>query len=286
LLLRFLIVTALLLLAFAPSAGGTRAEWRARAPSVPDKNPGWLWPVEGQPVRGFDLGANPFEGGRHRGVDLAAAPGDPVRSACAGRVAFAGQVADAGRVVSVVCGRWRVTYLPLRSIAVRPRARVARGSRLGTTGVGRHRGLHVGVRREGNRFGYVDPLQFFGDRTGLPIPLVGRPRRTPRGLPAEPPRRPAHRPLPAPENLPRRAPAPAGLPRPVPAPTGFPRPAPAPALPRAGPASSGLPLAPWPAWLGLGLVLAGTFGTTAFRVRRRRARPAPSALPAGNPDRG
>src|SRR3954451_1753793 len=91
----------------------------------------WAPPVRGGPVRLFDLGRDPFVGGRHRGVDLAAAPGEPVRAACGGVVRFAGRVAGTG-TVSVDCGRWRVSYAPLERIAVRAGRRgLGRGARGG-----------------------------------------------------------------------------------------------------------------------------------------------------------
>src|SRR3954447_14548119 len=90
----------------------------------------WAPPVRGGPVRLFDLGRDPFVRGRHRGVDLAAAPGEPVRAACGGVVRFAGRVAGTG-TVSVDCGRWRVSYAPLERIAVRAGRRVGASRRLG-----------------------------------------------------------------------------------------------------------------------------------------------------------
>src|SRR3954452_24838970 len=77
----------------------------------------WAPPVRGAPVRLFDLGRDPFVRGRHRGVILAAAPGEPVRAACGGVVRFAGRVAGTG-TVSKTCGRWRVSYAPLKRLAV------------------------------------------------------------------------------------------------------------------------------------------------------------------------
>ena len=195
-------------------------------------------PVPGDVMRGFDPG-RPYEGGRHRGVDLAAAPGSPVRAACAGRVVFAGRIAGDG-IVTVRCGPWRVTHMPLATIAAR--GLVARGAVIGTAGASSvHEGLHLGVRRDGTRFGYVDPLSFIAAPTN-PVPLG---RAPPAG---------------------RRAPPPAIGPR-NPRLVREPRTARAPRLVLApGPAS--LPLAPWPAWLGLALVLAGA-GVRARRVRTR-----------------
>ena len=114
----------------------------------------WTPPVHGAPTKLFHLGPNPFLRGQHRGVDFAAH--GPVRAACSGRVVFAGRVAREG-TVSVRCGRWRVSYAPLVHVAVREGERVGAGARLGRSAGG----IHFGVRREGRRFGYVDPLRFF-----------------------------------------------------------------------------------------------------------------------------
>jgi len=232
-------------------------------------------PVAGDVTRGFDPG-RPFEGGRHRGVDLAAAPGASVRAACTGRVAFAGRVGSSGGVVTLRCGPWRVTHMPLATIMVRTGAVARRGLPLGTlarsTG---HTGLHLGVRRDGTRFGYEDPLRFLA-RPSNPIPLgrAPRPARPPRARTPRPvgaPRARAPRPVPAPRaRAPRVVRAPrARPPRPVPAPRAR-----APRVVRAPrPASS--PLAPWPAWVGLALVLAGA----GVQLRRRSRRRAPCSNP-------
>jgi murein DD-endopeptidase MepM/ murein hydrolase activator NlpD len=178
-------------------------------------------PVTGSVERGFDAG-RPFEAGRHRGVDLAAPPGSKVRAACGGPVVFAGRIGGAG-IVTLRCGRWRVTHMPLATIAAR--GIVRQGAVLGTVARSReHAGLHLGVRRDGTRFGYADPLRFMARR---PPPLGPAPR------PARPP----------PRSIPPIRVRPSAAPRPA-----------------------SLPFAPWPAWAGLALVLAGA----GVRVRARR----------------
>ncbi|HET9739329.1 MAG TPA: M23 family metallopeptidase [Solirubrobacteraceae bacterium] len=100
---------------------------------------------------------SPYEGGRHRGVDLATAPETPVRAACGGPVAFTGRIGGTG-IVTVRCGRWRVTHMPLARIAARGDMR--RGAVIGTVAASTaHHGLRLGVRRDGTRFDYVDPLR-------------------------------------------------------------------------------------------------------------------------------
>jgi Peptidase family M23 len=232
---------------------------------------GWRPPVGGAVLRAFDLGPNPYEGGRHRGVDFATAAGRTVRASCPGMVVVAGRVGSSGGVVTVLCGRWRASHLPMATIDVRVGQEVDRGAVLGTAAASReHRGLHFGVRRDGVRFGYVDPLRFLAADRHAP-PVAARPAR--RG----PPR------IPAPERVPRRAPDPARRPLPVPAPRVAREPArhpaprtahhPAPGLAPAGPRTGGT--APWPAWVGVALILAGlAAGGRQFARPRRASAPA------------
>jgi hypothetical protein len=206
-------IVTLLALAGAPSAATAR----------------WVAPVGGAVTRGFAVGPNPFAGGQHRGADFAAAPGADVRAACAGEVVVARRVGTSGRVVTIRCGPWRVTHQPLAEVAVAAGGRVARGARIGTVAPARsHAGLHLGVRRDGRRFGYVDPLRFLAPGRPPP-PVLPRPRAV------------------------RRPPAVRIAPPP-------------PARPVMAPPSA--PVAPWPVWVGLGLVLAGA--GVRWRLSRRR----------------
>jgi len=112
--------------------------------------------------RAFSAPGAPWAAG-HRGVDLTAAPGIPVRSAGSGRVVFAGRLA--GRfVISIehpapvpLLGTgWRTTYE-----GVRPAVAIADGVVAGQViGVLDPRGthclcLHWGLKRGST---YVDPL--------------------------------------------------------------------------------------------------------------------------------
>ena len=207
----------------------------------------WLRPVPGEVARTFDYSrAAPFARGAHRGADLAAPAGTPVRTACGGQVLHAGAVAGR-RIVSVRCGRLRVSYLPLASLAVRAGADLRAGAPIGTVAAG-HGGLHVGVRREGDPFGYEDPLSLIAPRA-----------------PARPPATP-----PAVRARPRAAPPPAPA-RPYPLPT-MPRLAPMPSGRDARPATPARRVAPWPVWAGLALLLCGAAGSGTIAARRRRSR--------------
>ncbi|MEF9906643.1 M23 family metallopeptidase [Streptomyces sp. P9-A2] len=101
-----------------PRAGAPAAE-----PGVPAVEPGVpavgrVWPVGVRPrvLRGWEPPETPYGRG-HRGVDLAAAPGTPVRAVAAGRVSFAGQVAGRGVVSVELSGTGtpplRTTYEPV-----------------------------------------------------------------------------------------------------------------------------------------------------------------------------
>lgn len=218
----------------------------------------WQRPVQGDVIRRFAVGADRYAPGQHRGIDLAAPAGTPVRAACGGEVRFAGTVGDAGRTVTVRCGGLDATYLHLGRIEVRRGTHVRRGAALGVAGrSGRPRGaphVHLGARRvvDGR---YVDPLTLFGGGpapVGPPVAPAARPGRTPRLGRAPRPglRRPARPPL-------ARAPAPA--------------PAPAPAA---------APAMPWAALAGLGLLVAAAVpAVTARRRREQRARPLPEPAP-------
>ncbi|MER5210777.1 M23 family metallopeptidase [Streptomyces sp. NPDC002838] len=124
---------------------------------------GRVWPVGIRPqvVRTWEPPPTPYARG-HRGVDLAAVPGTPVRAVAAGRVSFAGQVGGK-RVVSVeLTGTGdpplRTTYEPVRA-SVKKGDEVEVGEMVGTAEpTGSHctaRCVHWGLRRGDT---YLDPL--------------------------------------------------------------------------------------------------------------------------------
>ena len=268
----------------------------------------WQRPVPGEVTRSFHYSpAAPFATGRHRGVDLAGAPGDLVRAACAGRVLYAGSVPGGARAVTLRCGARRVTHLPLQGTVVERGVRVRAGARVGTL-AGGHGGLHLGVRAVGDPFAYEDPLALLPPATRPgpappPAPPVRPPVRRPIRPVAERPRPIAERPRPiADRPRPIAAPAPPSLaPAPVhqrparpvippltprtrplaPRPRPIAPPPSPPLTPRARPIAPppSAPLAPPLAWGGLALAALATAGTGAVVSARRRRRPvaAPAA---------
>ncbi|MFJ5154964.1 murein hydrolase activator EnvC family protein [Streptomyces sp. NPDC088353] len=124
---------------------------------------GRVWPVGVRPgvLRGWDPPATVYGPG-HRGVDLGASPGAPVRSVAAGRVFFAGPVAGRGVVSVELTGTGdpplRTTYEPVRA-SVKQGDEVAAGEVIGTVeATGTHCGgpcVHWGLLRGKT---YLNPL--------------------------------------------------------------------------------------------------------------------------------
>jgi murein DD-endopeptidase MepM/ murein hydrolase activator NlpD len=122
----------------------------------------WSWPVVGPVIRGFDPPDSPFGSG-HRGIDIAAAAGSPVRAPAAGKVTFAGPVG--GRLFLTIDHGDGVesTYSWLDALVARKGDLVSRGQPIVRSGTG-HPGeviphLHFGVKLLDV---YVDPLDYLG----------------------------------------------------------------------------------------------------------------------------
>ena len=160
-----------------PPAGGAVVQG-------PTSGTGAIRPVPGRVVRFFDPPEHPYGPG-HRGVDLAAEPGDTVRAALSGTVAFAGPVAGRGWVTVDHGGGLRTTYGDLDP-SVEAGATVVAGEVVGhlAEGVGH---LDWGARLarvgDGGSTGptgvgdYIDPLSLL-ERWR---PHLTSPDRVPRG---------------------------------------------------------------------------------------------------------
>ncbi|MFD5009764.1 M23 family metallopeptidase [Streptomyces chartreusis] len=163
-LVLLLFLTAAVLLAPVPRLTPTAMS----VPTAPDPAPavpaaGRVWPVGVRPaiLRGWEPPATTYGRG-HRGVDLAAPAGTPVRAVAAGRVSFAGRVAGKGVVSVELPGTGdpplRTTYEPVRT-TVKKGDEVEAGEVVGTVeATGSHCAetcVHWGLRRADT---YLDPL--------------------------------------------------------------------------------------------------------------------------------
>ncbi|MFF1294933.1 MULTISPECIES: murein hydrolase activator EnvC family protein [unclassified Streptomyces] len=154
-----LLALVLTVLAAGPVSGGPAPPPPAAPdPSVPAI--GRAWPVGVRPsvLRGWEPPATAYGRG-HRGVDLAAASGTPVRAVAAGRVLYAGRVAGKGVVSVELTGTdLRTTYEPVTA-SVEKGDEVAPGEVLGTVAAtGSHCTapcVHWGLRKGEV---YLDPL--------------------------------------------------------------------------------------------------------------------------------
>nr|WP_234045710.1 M23 family metallopeptidase [Streptomyces adelaidensis] len=170
-------VTALLLL--APRAGA-----RTAPPATEEPVPvlGRTWPVGLRPlvVHAWEPPPTTYARG-HRGVDLSAPAGSPVRAVAAGRVSFAGRVAGRGVISVELTGSGdpplRTTYEPVRASAKKG-DEVAPGDVLGTLEPSPSHCptacLHWGLRRADT---YLNPLSLLppwllrrGPSRLLPVP--------------------------------------------------------------------------------------------------------------------
>jgi hypothetical protein len=124
----------------------------------------WTWPADGVVLQPFSLGSNPYAGGQHRGVDIAASDGSAILAPAGGTVAFAGTVPGGGKTVTIhTADGYSVTLVHLGSIGVPKGAVVAEGSAVGGVGPSGtpefdQPYVHLGVRVASDAQGYVDPL--------------------------------------------------------------------------------------------------------------------------------
>ncbi|MCV7364293.1 M23 family metallopeptidase [Mycolicibacterium neworleansense] len=137
------------------------------------------WPVSPRPgvTRGFDAPSPNWNRG-HRGVDLAAAPDQPVYAAGAGTVVFAGVLAGRPVVSLAHPGGLRTSYEPVQA-AVRPGQTVRAGQLLGSLLAG-HPGcpsaacLHWGAMwGAAANADYVNPLGLLAETPIRLKPLSG-----------------------------------------------------------------------------------------------------------------
>ena len=136
----------------------------ATTPPLQSEQPNLIWPVEGSVTSRF---GQPRLFHRHRGVDIKAPKGTPVRAAAAGVVVFSGRQSSYGRVVKIRHPNGlSTTYAHNSANFVKVGERVKAGTLIGAvgrTGRATTNHLHFEVRQQGVA---RDPL-----------PLLRHPRR-------------------------------------------------------------------------------------------------------------
>lgn len=176
-------VACAVVIAGAGAAPADAASVRAPASPVADRTDdarsSFGWPLRPRPrvVRKFEKPAQNWLPG-HRGVDLAAVPGQSVLAAGAGTVVFAGLVAGKPVVSIDHPGGLRTTYEPVDAVVAAGR-RVDRGTPVGTVVAGHPECaaaacLHWGVRRDRE---YLDPLPLVRAAPIRLLPVDGRQAR-------------------------------------------------------------------------------------------------------------
>lgn len=164
----------LLVLAALPAVDAAAAAPPATATDAPV----FVLPVPAPPVimTPFAPPANRYGAG-HRGVDLAAAPGEVVVAAGPGVVVFAGPLAGRGVVSIEHTGGLRTTYEPVTA-SVAAGARVSAGEPIGALEAPGHAGcapgscLHWGARLPDRV--YLDPMALLRPWQVRLLPWAGR----------------------------------------------------------------------------------------------------------------
>ncbi len=125
------------------------------------------WPVQGALRSPYGVRMEGVVGDLHRGVDIAAAHGTPVRPVLSGRVRFAGTMSGYGRVIWLDHRDEVITvYGHLSEISVEVGQEVSKATVIGLTGqsgnaAGPH--LHLEIWRWGRE---VDPVAMLGRPPG------------------------------------------------------------------------------------------------------------------------
>lgn len=133
-----------------------------------------VWPIESEVTRAYEPPAVNWLPG-HRGIDLAAEPGETVRTPEEGIVSWIGTIDGVPMMTVTHRGGIRTTYQPvetLLSIGDRVIGEEAIGSvaELPESAAYEHVGLHFGVKR-GEQ--YLDPLIWLAGNPLSPIRLFG-----------------------------------------------------------------------------------------------------------------
>ncbi len=137
-------------------------------------NLNFVRPVSGEISSSFGWRIDPFTGKRsyHRGIDIKAKEGIPVKSAESGEVIFAGKKGGYGNLVIIEhSGGYKTYYAHLEEIEVKKGDSVAKGTIIGKVGsTGRSTGphLHFEIRRGDRVLNPLSELKNFKFKEKIP----------------------------------------------------------------------------------------------------------------------
>ncbi len=168
------VVTVLVVLALGLT-GTARADQTAAEATT------WVSPVPVMEiVTAFDPPQETWLAG-HRGIDIRALPGEPLRAPTSGTVRFRGSVAGTDTVSITTDSGHTVSFQPATTDLAVGDA-FAAGERIGEVTDGAHCDedcLHVGVWPTESDRAYVDPAPFFGQDASVLLPLSRKPAEEP-----------------------------------------------------------------------------------------------------------
>ena len=113
----------------------------------------------------------------HRGIDVLAVAGEPVRAPSAGVIRFRGSVAGTATISIATDSGHVVSFQPANS-ELKKGEEFAAGAKIGTVGDGSHCAsscLHIGVWLSSGKKKYIDPAKLFGHDKSILLPLSRKP---------------------------------------------------------------------------------------------------------------
>lgn len=154
-----------------------------RAVAVEKLTATWVSPVPAMEIiEAFDPPEEKWSRG-HRGIDVLAVGGEPLRAPAAGVIRFRGSVAGTQTVSIETESGFVVSFQPATS-DLKMGESFAPGAMIGAVGEGSHCDrscLHLGVWPAASNRKYLDPAQFFGQEQSLLLPLSRTPEEEPAG---------------------------------------------------------------------------------------------------------
>ncbi|SDS43243.1 Peptidase family M23 [Brevibacterium siliguriense] len=165
------------------SAASESASTTATSGSQRSAPTNWVTPVPAMEIiEAFDPPDKPWLKG-HRGIDVFAVEGEPLRAPTGGTIRFAGTVAGMATVSILTETDHVLTFQPAATSLEKGES-FAVGEQIGTVGSGSHcqrSCLHIGAWPSESDKRYVDPGKFFGQEQSALLPLSRKPAKEPEG---------------------------------------------------------------------------------------------------------